>query len=110
MHGGGKPRIGGKCIALPIICGVFLAYGMFGDYLPDLIAHRPFAYDQIVSQLYLGVEGIYDIPTLVSATYIFLFILFGSFLEHAGMIRLFNNVAMGFVGHARSRPAKFAAA
>ncbi|HEX4334089.1 MAG TPA: TRAP transporter permease [Usitatibacter sp.] len=94
--------------ALPIISGLFLAYGLFGQYLPDLVAHRPFGYDQVVSQLYLGVEGIYGIPTLVSATYIFLFILFGSFLEHAGMIRLFNNVAMGFVGHARGGPAKVA--
>jgi TRAP transporter 4TM/12TM fusion protein len=95
-------------VALPIISALFLAYGMFGEYLPDLIAHRPFGYDQIVSQLYLGTEGIYGIPLLVSATYIFLFILFGSFLEHAGMIRLFNNVALGFVGHARGGPAKVA--
>ena len=44
----------------------------------------------------------------MSATYIFLFILFGSFLEHAGMISLFNNIALGFVGHARGGPAKVA--
>ena len=95
-------------LALPIISGLFLAYGLFGEYLPDVLAHRPFAYDQIISALYLGTEGIYGIPTLVSATYIFLFILFGSFLEHAGMIRLFNNVALGLVGHARGGPAKVA--
>ena len=94
--------------ALPIIAALFLAYGLFGQYLPDVIGHRPFGYDQVVSQLYLGVEGIYGIPTLVSATYIFLFILFGSFLEHAGMINLFNSVALGFVGHARGGPAKVA--
>ncbi|HEX4782337.1 MAG TPA: TRAP transporter permease [Usitatibacter sp.] len=95
-------------VALPIIAGLFLAYGLFGQYLPEVLAHRPFGFDQVVSQLYLGTEGIYGIPTLVSATYIFLFILFGSFLEHAGMIMLFNNVALGFVGHARGGPAKVA--
>ena len=95
-------------IALPIISGCFLAYGLFGEHLPELIAHRPFGFDQVISQLSLGVEGIYGIPVLVSATYIFPFILFGSFLEHAGMIRLFNNVALGFVGHARGGPAKVA--
>src|SRR4051812_20172697 len=95
-------------LALPIICAAFLLYGLFGQYLPDVLGHRPFGYDQVVSQLYLGVEGIYGIPTLVSATYIFLFILFGSFLEHAGMINLFNSVALGFVGHARGGPAKVA--
>ena len=94
--------------ALPIICGAFLAYGLFGQYLPESIAHRGYGFDQIVSALYLGTEGIYGIPTLVSATYIFLFILFGSFLEHAGMINLFNSIALGFVGHARGGPAKVA--
>jgi len=95
-------------MALPLICGIFLLYGLFGDYLPGVLAHRPFYFDQIVSQMYLGVEGIYGLPTLVSATYIFLFILFGSFLEQAGMIRLFNNLALGFVGHSRGGPAKVA--
>ena len=95
-------------LALPIVCAVFLAYGLFGQYLPSAIAHRGYGFDQIIGQLYLGSEGIYGIPTLVSATYIFLFILFGSFLEHAGMISLFNNIALGFVGHARGGPAKVA--
>ncbi len=95
-------------IALPIVCGAFLAYGLFGQYLPGELGHRPYDMGQIVSQLYLGTEGIYGIPTLVSATYIFLFILFGAFLEHAGMIRLFNELALGFVGHAKGGPAKVA--
>ena len=95
-------------LALPIVSGVFLAYGLFGEYLPGVLAHRPFGYDQIVGQLYLATGGIYGIPTLVSATYIFLFILFGSFLEHSGMMRLFNDVALGTVGHAKGGPAKVA--
>jgi hypothetical protein len=41
---------------------------------------------------------------LVSATYIFLFILFGSFLEHAGMINLFNNLALGHRRPHQGRP------
>lgn len=102
----GARRIMGS--ALPIICAAFLLYGMFGQYLPGAIAHRGFGFDQIVDQLFLGTEGIYGTPTMVSATYIFLFILFGAFLEHAGMIRLFNNVALGLVGRAQGGPAKVA--
>ena len=94
--------------ALPIISAAFLAYGLFGEYLPGALAHRPFGYDQVVAQLFLTTEGIYGIPMLVSATYIFLFILFGSFLEHSGMMRLFNTVALGTVGHAKGGPAKVA--
>jgi len=94
--------------ALPIICAAFLLYGMFGQYLPAVVAHRGYGFDQIVNQLFLGTEGVFGIPTLVSATYIFLFILFGSFLEHAGMVSLFNSIALGFVGHTRGGPAKVA--
>jgi TRAP transporter 4TM/12TM fusion protein len=93
-------------LALPIVCMTFLLYGLFGQYLPGGLAHRGYGFDQIVDQLFTGSEGIYGIPTLVSATYIFLFILFGAFLEHAGMINLFNSLALGLVGKARGGPAK----
>jgi TRAP transporter 4TM/12TM fusion protein len=93
---------------LPLICGIFLAYGLFGQYLPGAFAHRGYGLDQIVGALGFGTEGIYGTPTYVSSSYIFLFILFGSFLEQAGMIRLFNDFAMGTVGHTRGGPAKVA--
>ncbi len=100
----GARRIMG--IALPIICGVFLAYALFGNYLPGALQHRGYAFEQVIDQLAFGTEGIYGIPTYVSSTYIFLFILFGSFLEQAGMIRLFTDFAMGTVGHTKGGPAK----
>ena len=93
-------------IALPIICGLFLAYGLFGEYLPGELAHRGYGLDQIINQLSFGTEGLYGTPTYVSATYIFLFILFGAFLEKAGMIKLFTDFAMGLFGHKLGGPAK----
>lgn len=93
-------------IALPIICLLFLLYGLFGEYLPGPLMHRGYGFDQIISTLGFGTEGIYGTPTYVSSTYIFLFILFGSFLERAGMITLFSDFAMGTVGHSRGGPAK----
>ncbi|MBV4551343.1 TRAP transporter permease [Pseudomonas sp. SWRI102] len=95
-------------IALPIICGLFLAYGLFGEYLPGELAHRGYGVDQIINQLAFGTEGLYGTPTYVSATYIFLFILFGAFLEKAGMIKLFTDFAMGLFGHKLGGPAKVA--
>jgi len=91
---------------LPLVCAVFLAYGLFGQHLPGSLAHRGFGLDQIVSTLGFGTEGIYGTPTYVSSSYIFLFILFGAFLEQAGMIALFTDFAMGTVGHTRGGPAK----
>lgn len=93
-------------IALPIICALFLAYGLFGEHLPGDLAHRGYGFDQIVNQLSFGTEGLYGTPTYVSATYIYLFILFGAFLEQAGMIRLFTDFAMGLFGHRVGGPAK----
>jgi len=91
---------------LPLVCAVFLAYAIWGQYMPGALAHRGYGLDQILSQMSFGTEGIYGTPTYVSSTYIFLFILFGAFLEQAGMINLFNDLAMGTVGHTRGGPAK----
>jgi TRAP transporter 4TM/12TM fusion protein len=91
---------------LPLICGIFLLYALFGEHLPGALAHRGYGVDQIVSTLSFGTEGFYGTPTFVSSTFIFLFILFGAFLEQAGMIKLFNDFAMGTVGHTRGGPAK----
>ncbi len=93
-------------IALPIICALFLVYGLFGQYLPGDLMHRGYDIDQLVNQLSFGTEGLYGTPTYVSATYIFLFILFGAFLEQAGMIKLFTDFAMGLFGHKVGGPAK----
>ena len=93
-------------LALPLICGIFLVYAMFGQYFPGALAHRGYGIDQIVGQLAFGTEGIYSTPIYVSSTYIFLFILFGSFLEQAGMIKLFNDVALGLFGRSQGGPAK----
>jgi TRAP transporter 4TM/12TM fusion protein len=94
--------------ALPLICLLFLAYGLFGQYLPGALAHRGYGVDQIVSQLSFGTEGIYGTPIYVSSSYIFLFILFGAFLEQAGMITLFTDFALGLFGHTKGGPAKVA--
>jgi TRAP transporter 4TM/12TM fusion protein len=95
-------------LALPTICACFLAYALLGQYLPSPLNHRGYGFDQVVDQMYLGTEGIFGIPTYVSATYIFLFIVFGSFLERAGIVTLFTDVAIGSVGGSRGGPAKVA--
>ena len=92
--------------ALPIITGFFLAYALLGQYLPAPLNHRGYDFAQVVEHLTYGTEGIYGIPIYVSSTYIFLFILFGAFLEKAGMIKLFTDVSLAAVGHMTGGPAK----
>jgi TRAP transporter 4TM/12TM fusion protein len=92
--------------ALSLIAGIFLLYCFFGNYLTGMLQHRGYDFKQIVEHMSYGTEGIYGIPTYVSCTFVFLFILFGSFLERAGMIKLFNDVALGLFGHTRGGPAQ----
>ncbi len=94
--------------ALPIISGIFLLYCLLGQYLPSPLNHRGYDISQVIDHMAYGTEGIYGIPTLVSSTYIFLFILFGAFLEKAGMIKLFTDISLGLVGHAKGGAAKVA--
>ncbi|WP_412049361.1 TRAP transporter permease [Hoeflea sp. Naph1] len=92
--------------ALPIISGAFLAYCLFGEYLPSPLNHRGYDFAQVIDHMAYGTEGIYGIPIFVSSSFIFLFILFGAFLEKAGMIQLFTDVSLGLVGHKRGGAAK----
>nr|WP_188850788.1 TRAP transporter permease [Aureimonas glaciei] len=94
--------------ALPIIAGLFLAYCLFGEYLPAPFVTRGYGLDQVIDHMAFGTEGIYGTPIYVSSSYIFLFILFGSFLERAGMIQLFTDISLGLVGSAKGGAAKVA--
>ncbi len=85
---------------------LFLLYAYFGLYLPPLIGHRGYGVADIANYMYLTTEGILGTAIGVSATYIFLFILFGAFLDKTGMGQLFNDSAMALAGHTSGGPAK----
>jgi TRAP transporter 4TM/12TM fusion protein len=93
-------------VALPIVAGFFLLYCLFGHLLPAPLDHRGYSLDQVIEHMAFGTEGIYATPTLVSATYIFLFILFGAFMEKAGVIDFFNDISMAVFGDKQGGPGK----
>ncbi|MBW6420975.1 TRAP transporter permease [Rhizobium sp. XQZ8] len=93
-------------LPLTILCAIFLAYCFFGQYAPGALQTRGYFFDQIIDYFAYGTEGIYGTPVYVSAAYIFIFVVFAAFLERAGMIALFNDVALGLVGHWRGGPAQ----
>src|SRR5690606_29051221 len=93
-------------LPLTIIAGIFLAYCFFGQYLPAPFIHRGYPTDMIIEHFAFGTEGIYGTPIYVSAAYIFIFVVFAAFLERAGMLALFNDFALGLVGHWRGGPAQ----
>ena len=93
-------------MALPVISGIFLMYDYFGQYMPDLIAHKGASINKMVGQMYLTTEGIFGVPLGVSASYVFLFVLFGALLERAGAGKYFIDLAYALLGKYDGGPAK----
>ncbi|MFD1606949.1 TRAP transporter permease [Oceanobacillus luteolus] len=94
--------------ALVIIILIFLVYGFFGQVLPGAISHGGFTMEWIIDHLYYTTSGVFSTPLGVSATFIFLFILFGKFLEVSGAGQFFIDLSVAGMGKYRGGPAKVA--
>lgn len=79
-----------------------------GDWMPGILSHRGASVDRLVGQLYLGQEGIFGLPLGVAATYVFMFVLFGAFLEVTGAGKFFIDLAFAATGRKPGGPAKAA--
>jgi TRAP transporter 4TM/12TM fusion protein len=84
-------------LALPITAVVFLFYGLFISRLEPM---------RLLDQLYMTTEGIFGIPLSVSAAYVLIFVLFGSFMERTGTGQLFMDFAMSLTGGTAGGPGK----
>ncbi|MDX1809741.1 MAG: TRAP transporter permease [Sulfurospirillaceae bacterium] len=93
-------------LPLPVIAIIFLLYDYFGPYMPDLIAHKGASVSKLMGQMVLTTEGIYGVPLGVSASYVFLFVLFGSLLDRAGAGEYFIKLAYTLLGRFDGGPAK----
>ncbi|MFP4364564.1 MAG: TRAP transporter permease [Spirochaetia bacterium] len=97
-----------RAIGLPmiIISLFFSIYAFLGPYLPGVLAYRGVSMSKYVSQVALSTEGIYGIPLDVSATTVYLFVLFGSLLDRLGAGHFFNDLAISLLGRFKGGPAK----
>jgi TRAP transporter 4TM/12TM fusion protein len=85
--------------ALPITALAFLVYGLLIAKLEP---------QRVLDQLYMTTEGIFGIPLSVSATYVLIFVVFGTFMERTGTGQLFMDFATGLTGHQTGGPGKVA--
>ncbi|MGL1834004.1 TRAP transporter permease [Rhodocyclaceae bacterium SMB388] len=99
-----------RSLGLPIVilAVLFLIYIFFGNYMPEMIAHRGASLSRGMSHLWLTSEGVFGVAVGVSAGFIFLFVLFGALLETAGAGNYFIKSAIALLGHLRGGPAKAA--
>jgi len=99
-----------RVVGIPIttIVVIFLLYAYFGPYMPGFLAHRGFDLEQLSQEMFFTTEGILGTPLAVSSTFIFLFLLFGAFLDKTGVGQYFNDLAMAIAGRRIGGPAKVA--
>lgn len=86
----------------------FLAYGLWGQYLPGFLKHAPITFKRIICGEWLGTEGILGTPIYVSSSFIFLFLVFATFLKASGVGDWMTGLAMGACGGSVGGPAKAA--
>jgi len=91
-----------------ILAIVFLGYMMFGQHLPEVLAHKGASLGRMLSHQWLTTEGVFGVALGVSVGYIFIFVLFGSLLDKAGAGNYMMQVSFAMLGHLRGGPAKVA--
>ena len=99
-------RVVGLPLLIVVLC--FIAFAFLGPYMPGAFIHRGVTLEGLIRVLYISTDGIYGIPIGISASYVILFIIFGSFLQECGGGKLFTDIAFGLVGKTAGGPAKSA--
>ncbi len=91
---------------LPFIAAALLLYPFIGPHLPGALGVPPVTAQRVVEHMFFTTEGIFGIPIGVSATFVFLFVLLGAFLERTGLGQLFVDIALALAGWMTGGPAK----
>jgi len=94
--------------ALPLIVLFFLVYTLLGPYFPWEFGHRGAPFTQIIEHHYITPDGLWTVPLGVFSTFIFLFILFGAFLDRMGAADYYIRLSVAAAGRLRGGPAKAA--
>ena len=93
---------------LAVLALLFLGYNWFGEFLPGLLGHNGFTLKRVLITQFWGTQGVLGTGIGVSATYIFLFVVFGAFLKHSGFSKFINDFSLTLVGQTSGGPAKVA--
>jgi TRAP transporter 4TM/12TM fusion protein len=92
--------------ALPIVACGFIAYTLFGNHLPYPFTIRAPDLGIFIDHMFLTPHAIFGTPVGVSATFVFLFIMFAALLDKTGAGKFIINFSLSAVGWAVGGPAK----
>ncbi|WP_299005548.1 TRAP transporter fused permease subunit [uncultured Shewanella sp.] len=84
----------------------FLTYAMFGDLLPSVVASKSFSLEEIIRFHIFSTNGVFGAPLAIAAGVVFIFVLFGAFLQVCGAGQFFIDCAFAIAGKYRGGPAK----
>ncbi|PNH86309.1 transporter [Vibrio diazotrophicus] len=93
-------------LVMVLIAVLFLVYAIFGDVLPDNIASKGFSVEEIIRFHIYSTNGVYGAPLAIAAGVVFMFVLFGAFLQVTGAGQFFIDMAFSVAGKYRGGPAK----
>lgn len=94
--------------ALPTIASIFILYSFFSESMPDIISFKNASLSKVINKLTMGTEGVFGVPLDVSASTVFLFVLFGAMLNVAGGGKYFIDMAFSLLGRYKGGPGKAA--
>jgi len=94
--------------ALIVLALAFVVYSFAGPWLPGFLAHGGESFGQLVDGQMFTTGGVFGIPTLVSATFIYLFVVFGGVMSHGGLLRFFTDASLAVAGGTRGGAGKVA--
>jgi TRAP transporter 4TM/12TM fusion protein len=89
-----------------ILGTLLLLYGVYGEYMPDLISHAGDTFPELCISIFYKSDGVFGIMANVLATYVLLFVIFGAFLEKCGAEKFFIDYPLAAVGHKTGGPGK----
>jgi TRAP transporter 4TM/12TM fusion protein len=93
--------------AMTILIGVFILYLYGAPYLPGVFYCKPLPLSELIEMQYLLTDtGMYGSITGISATFVALFVIFGSFMESTETGKFFTDLACRLAGKSRGGPAK----
>lgn len=95
-------------MSMTLVVLIFIAYNMLGQYLPGPLGHGGIDYEHFLDLMVFTTDGIFGVALKVAATYVFLFVLFGTFLTRCGGADFFFNFSAALTGRKVGGPAKVA--
>ena len=93
---------------LVYVAGAALLYAFYGHLIPGDLGHRKYSYQRVIEHMFMTGEGIYGVAIYVTSSFVFIFILMGSFLGKTGGSQAFIDMAFAITGRYRGGPAKAA--